>query len=67
MSIPLLLLFWFPRFAESAVGNQVGNEFSSVEALWSQFENVMAKEEDAGKQAEQPKPQQPEGGRAPES
>ncbi|KAH6676123.1 DASH complex subunit Dad1-domain-containing protein [Plectosphaerella plurivora] len=22
----------------------VGNEFSSVEALWSQFENVMAKE-----------------------
>lgn len=23
---------------------QVGNEFSSVEALWSQFENVMAKE-----------------------
>ncbi|KEY66441.1 hypothetical protein S7711_06181 [Stachybotrys chartarum IBT 7711] len=46
----------------------VGNEFSSVEALWSQFENVMAKEEeDAGKQAEQPKPQQPEGGRAPES
>ncbi|KAK0386573.1 hypothetical protein NLU13_6408 [Sarocladium strictum] len=24
----------------------VGNEFSSVEALWSQFENVMAKEED---------------------
>ncbi|KAK4173503.1 DASH complex subunit Dad1-domain-containing protein [Triangularia setosa] len=24
----------------------VGNEFSSVEALWSTFENVMAKEED---------------------
>ncbi|KAK1245376.1 hypothetical protein MKX08_005005 [Trichoderma sp. CBMAI-0020] len=24
----------------------VGNEFSSVEALWSQFENVMAKDED---------------------
>ena len=23
---------------------QVGNEFSSVEALWSTFENVMAKE-----------------------
>jgi DASH complex subunit DAD1 len=23
---------------------QVGNEFSSVEALWSQFENVMDKE-----------------------
>ncbi|KAK7756352.1 Dolichyl-diphosphooligosaccharide-protein glycosyltransferase subunit dad1 [Diatrype stigma] len=29
----------------------VGNEFSSVEALWSQFENVMAKdpEDEAGK------------------
>jgi DASH complex subunit DAD1 len=25
---------------------QVGNEFSSVEALWSQFENVMAKDPD---------------------
>ncbi|KAI1305427.1 DASH complex subunit Dad1-domain-containing protein [Xylaria venustula] len=24
----------------------VGNEFSSVEALWSQFENVMAKDEE---------------------
>lgn len=24
----------------------VGNEFSSVEALWSTFENVMAKEEE---------------------
>ncbi|KAI8243995.1 DASH complex subunit DAD1 [Colletotrichum sp. SAR 10_99] len=30
----------------------VGNEFSSVEALWSQFENVMAKEPE----------QQPKGG-----
>ncbi|KAL7923064.1 DASH complex subunit Dad1 domain-containing protein [Trichoderma austrokoningii] len=29
----------------------VGNEFSSVEALWSQFENVMAKDEDGGKAA----------------
>lgn len=29
---------------------QVGNEFSSVEALWSQFENVMAKDEE-GKDA----------------
>ncbi|KAL6871234.1 DASH complex subunit Dad1 domain-containing protein [Trichoderma novae-zelandiae] len=31
----------------------VGNEFSSVEALWSQFENVMAKddEQDASKAA----------------
>lgn len=26
---------------------QVGNEFSSVEALWSHFENVMAKDSDA--------------------
>lgn len=26
----------------------VGNEFSSVEALWSTFENVMGKEEEGG-------------------
>ncbi|KAI0479130.1 DASH complex subunit Dad1-domain-containing protein [Xylariaceae sp. FL0804] len=26
----------------------VGNEFSSVEALWSQFENVMAKDDGSG-------------------
>ncbi|KOS23264.1 DASH complex subunit DAD1 [Escovopsis weberi] len=26
----------------------VGNEFSSVEALWSQFEGVMAKEDEGG-------------------
>ncbi|MBE7180113.1 MAG: hypothetical protein INR71_02710 [Terriglobus roseus] len=26
----------------------VGNEFSSVEALWSQFENVMARDADEG-------------------
>lgn len=25
----------------------MGNEFSSVEALWSQFEGVMAKEDEA--------------------
>ncbi|KAH0525417.1 hypothetical protein TsFJ059_007789 [Trichoderma semiorbis] len=31
----------------------VGNEFSSVEALWSQFENVMGKDEEANKQTEQ--------------
>jgi DASH complex subunit DAD1 len=34
----------------------VGNEFSSVEALWSQFENVMAKEqpeESHGKEEEE--------------
>ncbi|KAJ9149946.1 hypothetical protein NKR23_g4021 [Pleurostoma richardsiae] len=31
----------------------VGNEFSSVEALWSQFENVMAKDsEEANREAE---------------
>ncbi|KAI1826851.1 DASH complex subunit Dad1-domain-containing protein [Xylaria intraflava] len=29
----------------------VGNEFSSVEALWSQFENVMAKDEDTKQEA----------------
>jgi DASH complex subunit DAD1 len=32
---------------------QVGNEFSSVEALWSQFENVMGKDDKAGGQTEQ--------------
>lgn len=26
------------------ITTQVGNEFSQVEGLWSQFENVMAKE-----------------------
>uniref|UniRef100_A0A8H7NDS3 DASH complex subunit DAD1 n=1 Tax=Bionectria ochroleuca TaxID=29856 RepID=A0A8H7NDS3_BIOOC len=30
----------------------VGNEFSSVEALWSQFENVMAKDEDGPRAGE---------------
>ncbi|KAK1965814.1 DASH complex subunit Dad1 [Colletotrichum eremochloae] len=30
----------------------VGNEFSSVEALWSQFENVMAKEPEQNKGGE---------------
>ncbi|KAI6092967.1 DASH complex subunit Dad1-domain-containing protein [Hypoxylon rubiginosum] len=30
----------------------VGNEFSSVEALWSQFEGVMAKEPEDGKTSE---------------
>ena len=28
----------------------VGNEFSPVEALWSQFENVMAKDPDEGQE-----------------
>lgn len=32
---------------------QVGNEFSSVEALWSQFENVMGKDEKAEGEAGQ--------------
>ncbi|CAF3602632.1 hypothetical protein SNK03_000409 [Fusarium graminearum] len=31
----------------------VGNEFSSVEALWSQFENVMGKDEKAEGEAGQ--------------
>ncbi|QPH06196.1 hypothetical protein C2857_004512 [Epichloe festucae Fl1] len=33
---------------------KMGNDFSSVEALWSQFENVMAKEEEPkhGQQAQ---------------
>ena len=30
----------------------MGNEFSSVEALWSQFEGVMAKEEEQEEEAE---------------
>jgi DASH complex subunit DAD1 len=30
---------------------QVGKEFSSVEALWSQFENVMATEPEEERQA----------------
>lgn len=33
----------------------VGNEFSSVEALWSTFENVMAKEEGEGDEAAEAK------------
>lgn len=31
----------------------VGNEFSSVEALWSQFENVMGKEQGEGGEREE--------------
>lgn len=27
---------------------QIGNEFSSVEALWSQFESVMGRDDEAG-------------------
>ncbi|KAI0602362.1 DASH complex subunit Dad1-domain-containing protein [Biscogniauxia sp. FL1348] len=40
----------------------VGNEFSSVEALWSQFENVMAKDEGEGSGEGQAQQQQHEGG-----
>ncbi|OAA35701.1 DASH complex, subunit Dad1 [Metarhizium rileyi] len=40
------------RSLESVI--EVGNEFSSVEALWSQFEHVMAKDESKqGDKAEQ--------------
>ncbi|KAF2967394.1 hypothetical protein GQX73_g6189 [Xylaria multiplex] len=44
----------------------VGNEFSSVEALWSQFENVMAKDEEvkAGGSEEQEQQQQDIGERS---
>ncbi|OAA80200.1 DASH complex, subunit Dad1 [Akanthomyces lecanii RCEF 1005] len=38
------------RSLESIIA--VGNEFSSVEMLWSQFENVMGKDETAEKQGE---------------
>ncbi|KAL2175332.1 DASH complex subunit Dad1-domain-containing protein [Thermothelomyces heterothallicus CBS 202.75] len=41
----------------------VGNEFSSVEALWSQFENVMAKDpEESGEKSEE-QGEAPEGSR----
>ncbi|KAL6719430.1 Dolichyl-diphosphooligosaccharide-protein glycosyltransferase subunit dad1 [Lecanora helva] len=30
----------------------VGNEFGAVEALWSQFEGVMAQDEEGGKEGE---------------
>ncbi|UNI20142.1 Dolichyl-diphosphooligosaccharide-protein glycosyltransferase subunit dad1 [Purpureocillium takamizusanense] len=32
----------------------VGNEFSSVEALWSQFENVMAKDQEGADSGNRP-------------
>ncbi|KAK4067933.1 hypothetical protein Trihar35433_6493 [Trichoderma harzianum] len=46
---------YFEQQREALVGDiaEVGNEFSSVEALWSQFENVMGKDEEANKQTEQ--------------
>ncbi|KAL7795170.1 DASH complex subunit Dad1 domain-containing protein [Trichoderma ceciliae] len=39
----------------------VGNEFSSVEALWSQFENVMAKDEENNNKAAEQQDDQGEG------
>ncbi|GFP54176.1 hypothetical protein TASIC1_0003055400 [Trichoderma asperellum] len=44
---------YFEQQREVLIGDiaQVGNEFSSVEALWSQFENVMAKDEDSSNKA----------------
>ncbi|KAJ3473091.1 hypothetical protein NLG97_g10522 [Lecanicillium saksenae] len=48
------------RSLESIIA--VGNEFSSVETLWSQFENVMGKDETAEKQAENEQQQQPGSG-----
>ncbi|EJP68260.1 DASH complex subunit Dad1 [Beauveria bassiana ARSEF 2860] len=39
------------RSLESIIA--VGNEFSSVETLWSQFENVMGKDEAAARQSGQ--------------
>ena len=39
----------------SLIEGKVGNEFSQVEGLWSQFENVMAKEpeKEGGKDAKE--------------
>ena len=37
---------WNRRALADREGVKVGNEFSSVEALWSQFESVMAKDTD---------------------
>ncbi|KAL8672782.1 MAG: hypothetical protein Q9168_002776 [Polycauliona sp. 1 TL-2023] len=39
------------RNLESVIA--VGNEFGAVEALWSQFENVMAKEPGEGEEAKE--------------
>ncbi|EEA28891.1 Dolichyl-diphosphooligosaccharide-protein glycosyltransferase subunit dad1 [Talaromyces marneffei ATCC 18224] len=39
----------------------VGNEFSSVEALWSQFENVMGSEENQQQQQQQQQEQKNRG------
>lgn len=39
----------------------VGNEFSQVEGLWSQFENVMAKQPSTGEKDEQAKEDAKEG------
>ncbi len=37
-------IFRHGRSFTEAIRVQVGNEFSSVEALWSHFENIMAKD-----------------------
>ncbi|KAK5002533.1 hypothetical protein LTR28_011302 [Elasticomyces elasticus] len=42
----------------------VGNEFSAVEGLWSQFENVMAKDEDAARDGREGQENAGEGARA---
>jgi DASH complex subunit DAD1 len=48
--LQLGIFFW--TLTRICGGGQVGNEFSSVEALWSQFENVMAKDEDGPRAGE---------------
>ncbi|TXC04213.1 hypothetical protein FocTR4_00000871 [Fusarium oxysporum f. sp. cubense] len=44
---------FFKRTKLIEMDAQVGNEFSSVEALWSQFENVMDKDGKAEGETEQ--------------
>ncbi|KAI9703828.1 MAG: hypothetical protein M1836_007598 [Candelina mexicana] len=56
---------YFEQQRDALVGEIaiVGNEFGSVEALWSQFENVMAKdpEAEAGSQEEDEEGEEQEG------
>lgn len=54
IAVSLFLFYFISFFASQRSGvelmcgmEQVGNEFSSVEALWSQFEGVMAKDPNA--------------------
>ena len=44
--IAVITLVLVDLIKQTDVFEQVGNEFSQVEGLWSQFENVMAKETD---------------------